>query len=144
MIVLTRASLPDEKFCKRAGVPLAALRAAQGTEVTVAVAPCKMVALTPAPRLAAPQVLLNDAASAAAVLSYKHHEPHLLETAYADLACRGRLEQHLVDRATTAALPLVPRFLTILALAAAHGATEGAAIAPVSYTHLTLPTILLV
>ena len=86
-------------------------------------------ALSLAPLPASPQVLLNDAASAAAVLSYKHHEPHLLETAYADLACRGRLEQHLTDRATTAALPLVPRFLTILALAAAHGATEGAAIA---------------
>ena len=84
-------------------------------------------ALSLAPLPASPQVLLNDAASAAAVLSYKHHEPHLLETAYADLACRGRLEQHLADRATT--LPLVPRFLTILALAAAHGATEGAAIA---------------
>ena len=85
--------------------------------------------LSPAPRLASPQVLLDDAASAAAVLSYKHHEPHLLETAYADLACRGRLEQHLADRATT--LPLVPRFLTILALAAAHSTllTEGAAIA---------------
>ena len=83
----------------------------------------------PAPRVASPQVLLDDAASAAAVLSYKHHEPHLLETAYADLACRGRLEQHLADRATT--LPLVPRFLTILALAAAHSTllTEGAAIA---------------
>ena len=63
------------------------------------------------------------------MLSYKHHEPHLLETAYADLACRGRLEQHLADRATT--LPLVPRFLTILALAAARSTllTEGAAIA---------------
>ena len=67
----------DEKFCKRVGVPLAALRAAQETDVTVAVAPCKMVALSPAPRVAAPQVL-DDAARAAAVLSYKHHEPHLL------------------------------------------------------------------
>ena len=85
-----------------------------------------MVALSPAPRVAAPQVL-DDAARAAAVLSYKHHEPHLLASAHADLACRGRLEQHLADRVTT--LPLVPRFLTILALAAAHGATEGAAIA---------------
>ena len=99
-----------------------------GSRPSGAVAPCKMVALSPAPRVAAPQVL-DDAASAAAVLSYKHHEPHLLETAYADLACRGRLEQHLADRATT--LPLVPRFLTILALAAAHSTllTEGAAIA---------------
>ena len=92
---------------------------------------CKMVALSPAPLVASPQVLLNDAASAAAVLSYKHHEPHLLASAYADLARRGRLEQHLAphDQATIAALPLIPRFLTILALAAAHGATEGPAIA---------------
>ena len=92
---------------------------------------CKMVALSPAPLVASPQVLLNDAASAAAVLSYKHHEPHLLASAYADLARRGRLEQHLAphDQATIAALPLIPRFLTILALAAAHSATEGAAIA---------------
>jgi len=124
VVVLNRAIDTDEKFCKRVGVPLEALRAAQETDVTVGVAPCKMVALSPAPRVASR--VLDDVASAAAVLSYKHHEPHLLETAYADLACRGRLEQHLADRATT--LPLVPRFLTILALAAGHSA-EGAAIA---------------
>ena len=87
-----------------------------------------MVALS-----AAPQQVLSDAASAAAVLSYKHHEPQLLAApTHAELAHRGKLEPRLSphDRATAATLPLVPRFLTILALAAAHSTpcllTEGA------------------
>lgn len=80
-----------------------------------------MVALS-----AAPQQVLSDAASAAAVLSYKHHEPQLLAAStHAELAHRGKLEPRLSphDRATAATLPLVPLFLTILALAVAHSTT---------------------
>ena len=51
-MVLNSATMTDEKFCERVGVPLGTLRAAQETDVTVAVAPCKMVALSPAPRVA--------------------------------------------------------------------------------------------
>jgi hypothetical protein len=51
-LVLSYATNVDERFCERAGVPLEALRAAQGTEadVTVAVAPCAPAAFLIPPR----------------------------------------------------------------------------------------------
>ena len=49
-IVLRGAGQTDAKFCKRVGVPLEALRAAQEADVAVAVAPCAPFLVPPRPR----------------------------------------------------------------------------------------------
>ena len=49
-LVFSYSTQTDEQFCKRVGVPLEALRAAQEADVTVAVAPCAPFLVPPRPR----------------------------------------------------------------------------------------------